>query len=261
MIPAVVSEVRKIITTRLWWILLIVVAAASLGFAALYGLISGLTADGKPAFTAPEAVTTVYNGGSSVARILVLVMGAVAMGNEYRHKTLATTYLGTPRRWKVLSAKAVSVLGYGVLGGVVAALAGVLMAIPFVVHYGGSMQLGAAATWRSLVLGVVSLALWALLGMGIGILIRSMVVSVLVAIGFSYLVEPILSTIFAVKGWDLPLNLMPTGATDALTGGASLLGVGADHPFSWWQGGLVLLGWAAIPTIIGMVFTVRRDVA
>jgi hypothetical protein len=33
------------------------------------------------------------------------------------------------------------------------------------------------------------------------------------------------------------------------------------HPIAWWQGALVLAAWCLLPAIIGMVSTVRRDVA
>ena len=43
----------------------------------------------------------------------------------------------------------------------------------------------------------------------------------LVGIGFAFLVEPALAVWFFVKAWDLALNLMPTGATNAMLGSTS----------------------------------------
>jgi hypothetical protein len=34
----------------------------------------------------------------------------------------------------------------------------------------------------------------------------------------------------------------------------------AQHPFTWWQGMLVLAGWCLLPAIVGVYSTVRRDV-
>ena len=49
-----------------------------------------------------------------------------------------------------------------------------------------------------------------MIGMGIGILIKNMLVALLVGIILGFLVEPIVSVVFFVKRWDQLLNLMPT---------------------------------------------------
>ncbi len=216
--------------------------------------------DPTPAFDAPGTLRSVYNGGNGLARILALVIGILAMGGEYRYKTMATTYLATPKRMRVIVAKAASLLGFGMLYGFASVLAGLLVAIPFVKIKGGSLFLDRADTWRSLGLGVASIALWTLIGMGLGILIRSMVLAMLVGVGFAYLVEPSLAALFYIKHWNMGLNLMPTGATNAMLGVTNPFLFAAQHPFSWWQGMLVLGAWCLLPAIVGVLFTVRRDV-
>lgn len=265
MIAAVRSEWRKYATTRLWWILGIVVFAGGLLYAAMYGFMSVLMATGgdtgREAFRTPDLIASVYNGGNTLTRILALVLGVMAMGAEYRHRTMGWSYLGTPRRLTVVAAKTVVVLGFGAVYGVINAVAGVIAAIPLVHFYGGSLMLDDPTVWRSIVLGIVSLALWCLLGMGMGVLIRNMVVAVIIAIAFAYMVEPLVSFVFAFQEWDVALNLMPSGATSALMGlKANPLMMAASDPFSWWLATLVLLGWAAIPTAVGVLATVRRDV-
>ena len=190
----------------------------------------------RPPFDDPGIVRSVYNGGNPVARVLALVLGIAAMGSEYRHQTLAATYLATPRRTRVLLGKAASLLLFGLLYGVASVLAGVVVAVPFILVNDGSFFFDRADTWRSLVLGVGSLALWTMLGMGIGILIKNMLVAMLVGISFAYLVEPILSLVFFLRDWDLALNLMPTGATNAMLGITSPVLFASDDPFAWWLG-------------------------
>ena len=174
------------------------------------------------------------------------------MGSEYRHNTLASTYLATPRRFRVLLGKAATLLLFGLLYGVTSVAAGMLVAIPFVGVNDGSFFLDQPETWRSLALGVGSIALWTMIGMGVGILIKNMLVAMLVGISFAYLIEPILSVIFFLRGWDLPLNLMPSGATNAMLGVTSPVLFAGDNPFPWWQGALVLAGWCLLPAVIGI---------
>ena len=78
--------------------------------------------------------------------------------------------------------------------------------------------------------------------------------------GGLYLIEPVLSVIFFLNEWDLPLNLMPSGATNAMLGVTSPVLFAGPHPFAWWQGALVLAGWCLAPAVIGVASTVRRDV-
>ena len=120
-------------------------------------------------------------------------------------------------------------------------LAGGGVAVPFVLSQNASLYLDRADTWRSLILGVVSIALWALIGLAVGLLIRNFVVALLVGIGFSYLVEPTLSAVLFVKGWTGPLNLLPSGATNAMLGLNSPVLLSTPDPWPWWAGLLVLL--------------------
>ena len=252
------AELRKITTTRLWWIVLICILVLSGGYAAGVAL---LQPGAGTAFDDPGIVRSVYNGGNPVARVLVLVLGIATMGSEYRHQTLAATYLATPRRTHVLLGKAASLLLFGLLYGVASVLAGVAVSVPFLLVTDSSFLFDRADTWRSLVLGVGSLALWTMIGMGIGILIKNMLVAMLVGISFAYLVEPILALVFFLRNWDLALNLVPTGATNAMLGITSPVLFASDDPFAWWLGALVLLGWCLLPAVVAVLSTVRRDVA
>ncbi|MGO1974608.1 MAG: ABC transporter permease [Propionibacteriaceae bacterium] len=256
------SEFRKVRTTKLWWIMAIAIFLGAAVYAGTYGFVTWLQADaqGLAPFTTESDLSSVYNGGNTLARILALVVGVMSMGGEYRHKTLSTTYLATPQRGRVLGAKAIVLVGYGLLYGVVAVLAGILVAIPFVTVFDGSFLLDQGGMWRNLAMGVLSMAAWTLIGMGIGILVRNMIVAILIGAGFAYIVEPMLSLLFMIQEWDIPLNLMPTGATNAMLGITNPGMMASEDPWAWWAGLLVLLAWGALPALIGMLVTVRKDV-
>ena len=251
------AELRKITTIRLWWIMLICTLVLSGGYAAGVALLQPDT--GAP-FQDPGIVRSIYNGGNPVARVLAVVLGVAAMGFEYRHHTLAATYLATPRRSRVLLGKVSSLLLFGTLYGVLSVLSGVAAAAPFLLSNDGSFFLDRADTWRSLILGVLSLVLWTMFGMGIGILIKNLLVAMLVGISFTYLLEPIVSMLFFLRGWESALNVTPTGATNAMLGITSPVLFAAHQPITWGQGALVLAAWTLLPAIIGMMSSVRRDV-
>ena len=258
------AELRKTTTTRLWWIVLICILVLGGGYAAFPATVAVLQASssgsGSP-FDDPGTVRSIYNGGNTVTRVGAMVLGIAVMGSEYRYQTLAVTYLATPRRSRVLLAKAASLLLFGLLYGLASVAAGAAVSVPFLLANDGSFFFDQTETVRSLILGVCSLALWTMFGMGIGILFRNMLVAMLVGIGFAYLVEPLLSLIFFFREWDLPLNLTPSGATNAMLDITSPVLFAGNDPFAWWQGALVLAAWCLLPAAIGVLPTVRRDVS
>ena len=255
------AELRKIITTKLWWVLLVGVLLLGGGYAAVVAAFALLPPVTGGAFSDAGIVRSVYNGGNPGSRWLATVLGIAAMGAEYRYQTLAATYLATPRRSRLLLGKAISLLLLGMVYGVASVAAGVGVAVPFLLANDGSFFLDRADTWRSLVLGVFSVALWTLFGMGIGILIRNFLVAMLTGISFAVLVEPVLALVCYLRGLDGALNALPTGATNAVLGLTSPVLFPSGAPSSWWQAALVLAAWLLVPAAVGILSTVRRDVA
>ena len=50
---------------------------------------------------------------------MTLAIGVMGIGSEYRHKTITSTFLATPRRVRVMVAKVVSLLGSGAFYGLI----------------------------------------------------------------------------------------------------------------------------------------------
>ena len=258
------AELRRITTTKLWWIALICIFVLSAGYAALpasVALLQSRAGVTSAPFTDPGIVRSIYNGGNVLSRILAMVVGIVAIGSEYRYGTVVSSYLATPRRLRMLLGKATALLIFGVLYGITSVGAGMLVAAPFVLAHNGSLLLNQPETWRSIILGVCSIALWTMIGMGIGILIKNMLVALVVGIILGFLVEPVISLVFFLNRWDQLLNLMPSGATNAMLEITSPVLFAAQHPTPWWLAGLILAAWCLVPALAGMLSAVRRDVA
>ena len=193
------AELRRISTTKLWWITLICIFVLSAGYAALPAAVALLQSRAGVAsspFTDPGIIRSIYNGGNVLSRILAMVVGIVAIGSEYRYGTLAWSYLATPGRIRMLLGKAGALLIFGVIYGITSVAAGMLVAVPFVTANNGSLLLDQPDTWRSIILGVCSIALWTMIGMGLGILIKNMLIALAVGILLGFLVEPVISVVF-----------------------------------------------------------------
>ena len=89
------------------------------------------------------------------------------------------------------------------------------------------------------------LGLWALIGLGAGILIPNQVAALLIGVGVAWIVEPILGA--AIKAWDFGQEhiapYLPSEATQAVV---NVTQASADDVrLSWWGGALALAAWAA----------------
>jgi ABC-2 type transport system permease protein len=264
---ALVIEWRRVMTTRLWWILLggMAVYVGALGafvagsFLFAPGANTGRTLDTND----PAVIASLYGLWPTLAYVFPLVLGIMAVTSDEAHRTATSTFLAVPARGTVLGARALAQAGMGALFGVVAALATGAPVVLLLSVKGHALMLGEAHVAGHTVGGVVSFALWAVFGVGIGALVRNQVVALALAIGFSQLVEPIarvgLSLISPLKSVS---SYLPGAAGDAL-GGSSLLavsGTGDAALLSQWAGGLVLAAYAAVLLAAGTAALARRDI-
>ena len=112
---------------------------------------------------------------------------------------------------------------------------------------------------RTLALSLLVLGLWALIGLGIGILIPNQVAALLIAIGVAWIVEPIAGVVLTNWSWGADIaRFFPSRATGAIV--QSVSGSPGANPLSWWGGALVLIAYAALLAGVGSMLTVRRDV-
>ena len=110
-------------------------------------------------------------------------------------------------------------------------------------------------------LSLLVLGLWALIGLGAGILIPNQVAALLVGIGVAWIVEPLLG--FALTFWSWGKEhiapYLPSSATSSVIGG---VGQEGEAPtLVWWAGALVLTAYAVVLAGSGMLRTMRADVS
>lgn len=263
---AVSAEFTKILTTRLWWVLALILFGY-VGFAAAaIGFFLSITPE-EAAMPIPDdfLAPLVYSMATATGYVFPIIFGAMSITSEVRHRTLGTVFLATPNRSVVLAAKAVAGLVVGAVFGVISLLASVGLGAPVLAATGQETLLGDSDTWLMLGRIVLAMGLWGLVGVGLGVLIPSQIGSIVTIIAFTQFVEPILRTAAAFADWlGEVAKFLPGAAGDALVG-ASFFSVFAGSgsgaaPLEWWQGGLVLAGYAVVLGTIGAVTTWRRDV-
>jgi len=255
------SELRKISSTRLWWGLLLgavlFTAISAVAVAATAGAPPGPGAPPSPALDTDEAIRSVYAGSLfGGTYIFALILGITGMTGEHRYQTITPTFLVTPRRARVVGAKMVAHVLVGIGFAVVAGIAAFTAGAATIAVRGESLGLDADRLWSSVALAVLAVALWTLLGIGVGTLIRNQVAAILLAVFITFLIEPLATFFLSAADLDHIVKWLPTNASAALTspGGGFL-----DY-LDWWAGGLVLVGYAALLAGLGLVLSVRRDV-
>lgn len=265
------SELTKVLTTRLWWILALVligyVGLLAGGFAALFNIpglqmtdASGAPMDGA-SFISPLLV---YGLASSIGYVFPVLFGGLAVTSEFRHQTLTPTFLATPRRGTALSAKALVLTAFGLVYGAAGLAASVGIGALVLALFGVDPLLGDPDTWAMLGRTLVAMALWAAIGGGLGTLVPNQAAVIVIVLAFTQFVEPLLRAASAFVDWTRTVALyLPGSASDTLSGSSvfSMMtapGTGAEQ--EWWQGGLILLGYAVLLTLVGYLTTWRRDV-
>lgn len=240
------SEFRKLGTVRGPWLLL--AAGPLLVLAGITGLIQS----GGNVHDPATQVTAVSHVG--LAAVFTLMFGILAVAGEYRHGTITDTFLSFPRRRGVIGAK-LAVYGLvGVLAGVVSSLVAVGATAAWWAAKGGSFQWSSAPTWRTLGGGVAVSIAFALIGVGLGALIRNLVAAVAAALAWIALVEGIAGQLVGtgLARW-LPFNASESLDRASLTASTA-------HLLPQWGGGLVLLGYAAAFAVAAVLTTLNRDV-
>ncbi|ANP71112.1 ABC transporter permease [Cryobacterium arcticum] len=270
----VAAEFSKILTTRMWWILALVlfgyIALLAGGLAALFGGIdSGAissdsvnTGGGGSLAGLGSLPPLIYSFAASVGYVFPVLLGALASTGEFRHQTLTPTFLATPLRARVLSAKTIALFVVGAAFGVVALAASVGVGALVFNGFGIDPLLADSATWALIGRTVLAMALWAVIGVGLGVLVPSQVASIVIVLAFTQFVEPLLR--FASSFTQVTADVgkfLPGAASDALVGASFFtLASPGGAVLASWQGGLVLLAYGLLATGFGYLVSWKRDV-
>jgi ABC-2 type transport system permease protein len=250
MIQLIRAEWTKLFSTKVWLGILLGGCVMVGGFAALLTAFAGNDESGLPGVGTPE-FEQVALAQATNATVLLLILGIIGMTQEYRHRTATPTFLTTPRRWQVVVAK---LLAYTL---VAVPYALVLIGVNLLVVgiYAGARGAAPSLTGENLeVLATSGLALviYALIGVGLGALLRNQVGAIVGGLVYLFVVEPVIRTIPATSG---AYKWMPGGGLEAMT--ATFEGPDLLHA---WQGGLLLVGYGLLAAFLGTVLAVRRDV-
>jgi hypothetical protein len=239
------GEIRKLTTTKMPWGFLAVLLVVACLDAAVVGF--GTDMGGSKAFLATAADQQSLMAFAFNAMLGTALFGAIAAAREYGHGTVVPTFLTCPRRPHAVLAQLAAVLCAGAflaLVGQALVIAAVALAMPLT-RYGFLVPAGEMT--RLLVASTLAGAIGAVLGAGLGAVIRNLGGAVTTAVLVLFVIPPLAVQLFNGAASWIPTNLF-----------AVISGVSTD--VSLWAALMTVTAWALVPAAAGILAVQRRDV-
>ncbi len=246
------AEIAKLATVRSTWLVFALVAAFSGATVAGMALLSE---NMGPDALAQSSVQLEMLLPAEIS-LFALLLGTVIATSEFRHGTIVTSALGSPSRWRLLPAKAVAAALAGVAMTIVAVAVNSAVGLPWLAALGETL----AFEWTQMAtlagLAGMNAALVAVLGVGVGALLRNQVAAIVAVIVVTMVVSPLLLGLAPDIGW-----YTPAGLENILTSGSGILeAVGLEAPIGAWAAAGLMGAYAAGALALGGAALVKRDV-
>jgi len=235
------AELLKLRTTRTFFALIGSGLALSLVILVLTALLGNN-------FTERDVRTTF---AGDFTGIFILLLGAMGMAGEWRHRTITSTVLAAPDRLKLIAAKGISYAIAGVVVSFVVTFSLMLIGT-IILSSRGRTPLDVPALFDVLWRNLVVAAYLGALGVAVGAILRNQVGAIIGLILFPLVVETTLFGLVPDVGKYSPINGVTSGLSD----------VDTDGEFQVLDPGiavLVMFGWVTVLFAAGSLLLNRRD--
>jgi ABC-type transport system involved in multi-copper enzyme maturation permease subunit len=207
--------------------------------------------------------------GTFAGLIAAAVIGVMFITAEYRRGLIRTTLAASPRRGRVLAAKAIVLAAVTFAAGLVAAAVTIPLGEHLLHENGNPIPPVSAFTWLQVVVGTAALlAVSAVLGLAVGTLLRRSAGAVTVVIA-----GIVLPYLLAITPGILPagaeqwlVRVTPAAAFAVQQSIRQYPQVTGDYtpgngyfPLAPWAGFAVLCAWAAVALVLALFLLRRRD--
>jgi ABC-type transport system involved in multi-copper enzyme maturation permease subunit len=181
------------------------------------------------------------------------LLGVLAFTQEFRYGTVTATYLGEPRRIRVLVAKGLSLALASVVITALTLAVTVTLSIALIRSQDGDVTV-AAQFWQTVAAGFLVMAAYGVVGVAIGALVPNQIAAVVGVLIWMLAVEQMVIPLLPEVG-----RWMPFAAAN------SLMQLGPSYGFddqllSVPMGALVLVGYTAAAVVLALGVTPKRDV-
>lgn len=238
------SEWIKLLTLRSTWWSLGVTVALSLA-------ISLMMASASRDFGGGLAPVMTIVMPMQFTMLVAGILGAIAVTGEYSTGMIRSTFTAEPHRGAVLGAKAIVVAVVMALATALTYLVAILLTAPTLGGAGIDWS-DAAQSWVPLGAGVFAMAMFALIGLGFGFIIRNGAGAIAATVGVLFVLPIVLNMfVFAGESWQWIVDLgqyLPMAAAQMATTPAGDDVLRGILTLAAWPAALLLGAWAALRT-------------
>lgn len=238
------SEWMKLLTLRSTWWSLGVTVALSLA-------ISLMMASASRDFGGGLAPVMTIVMPMQFTMLVAGILGAIAVTGEYSTGMIRSTFTAEPHRGAVLGAKAIVVAVVMALATALTYLVAILLTAPILGGAGIDWS-DAAQSWVPLGAGVFAMAMFALIGLGFGFIIRNGAGAIAATVGVLFVLPIVLNMfVFAGESWQWIVDLgqyLPMAAAQMATTPAGDDVLRGILTLAAWPAALLLGAWAALRT-------------
>lgn len=242
------AERIKLLSTRTPWFCTVLAIVASIGFTMLF---IGLTSDDQTLDVGSTQEAT------SFGRTVILVLAVVAAAGDFNWGTMRVTFQAAPTRVPALLAKALVVGGWSALVGLVTGFG--CWTASMLLQPDAHLALSTATDWREVAGQAWVYFFTGVLGVGVGILLRSTALAVALTLVWTQLVEGLVLLI--PHAGPHIYEWLPGFAAAQFVGGT--FGVAQLHlpslPLSAVLYGIYFAGIAAVLFAAGVLLNLHRD--
>lgn len=255
-LPAEWLKLRSVRSSRLAVLLALGGVLLGLGLAQMA---VGMYDSASPAQQARASVAELEEVVLIVPQLAIGILGVLAMTSEYATGLIRTSLTMVPRRWPVMTAKAAVIGLIGLVTGPIVVF-GTHLVCRWVIgdRFAGLYQTPFAGKLPLLFALALTVPVFALLGLGLGTILRSTAGGIALLVGLVYVIPMIVSKLPAP--WDEWLgSVMISALPCQISGDFTTPGIyGTSLPPSSAAG--LLAAYAVLPVLAGMWLLRRRDV-
>lgn len=214
MLATIKSEIRKLFTVRSTYFLMAIALVLTMLFAFYFEGYKGNTGSAA-SMLAPTALQEIVGNGAGLGVMFIAIIAILFMAHEYRYNTIAYTLTLNTRRSKVLLSKLLVISGFAVIFGLIAAgvaLGGYMLGLSLRDAVLPAQEFDAIVQIARVAFYYVG---YAILGILIACLVRSVVAAVSTLLLYSAIVEPLLSLLLRDN-----TKYLPVTALDSTVGAA-----------------------------------------
>jgi len=184
------------------------------------------------------------------------VLGVLVVSSEYSTGMMRTSLTAFPRRGMLFAAKTLVLAAVVLVVGLVIAFASYLLSSPFYTKHGVDLSLGHGGNLRALLAVPVYLTIVALMGLGLGYLLRHTAAAISSLVGLMFVIPIITNFLPGTIGRNID-KIVPSNAGSAMMITHATLN--GNQPLSPLGGFIALLIWAAVLIVPAFVLFRHRD--